>query len=62
MECLERYEPNDEMRRAALGAKAAANLPPLYETLKPMAVVIASPLLAQLWCPRLRMSRPKYDP
>ena len=46
-ECLERYEPNDEMRRAALGAKAAANLPPLYETLKPMAVVIASPLLAQ---------------
>ena len=58
MECLERYEPNDEMRRAALGAKAAANLPPLYETLKPMAVVIASPLLAQF----AANVAPKYDP
>ena len=46
------------MRRAALGAKAAANLPPLYETLKPMAVGIASPLLAQF----AANVAPKYDP
>ena len=58
MECLERYEPNDAARRAALGAKAAANLPFLYDTLKPMAVVIASPLLAQF----AANVAPKYDP
>jgi hypothetical protein len=58
MECLERCEPNDASRRAALGAKAAANLPTLYETLKPMATVIPKPLLAQF----AANVAPKFDP
>ena len=51
-----RAERRDE--KGSLGAKAAANLPPFYETLKPMAVVIASPLLAQF----AANVAPKYDP
>jgi len=46
LELLEAAEP-DPGKRARLAKRAGDALPELYETLKPMAVVIASPLLAQ---------------
>mmetsp|Transcript_34830 Transcript_34830/g.107796 ORF Transcript_34830/g.107796 Transcript_34830/m.107796 type:complete len:600 (-) Transcript_34830:56-1855(-) len=45
---IEEYAPGDSAKQASVARAAAKHLPELYETLKPMEVVIASPLLAQL--------------